>query len=109
MKEHDIVKATVSSIVDFGVFVKVNDQDGLVHISEISDKFVKDINDFFRVGDVIDLEVLSIDPHSNKLKLSYRSVKRASINRHFSIGFSTLQQQLPIWIDYKLKEIKHDG
>jgi general stress protein 13 len=109
MKEHDIVKATVTSIVDYGVFVKVNDQDGLIHISEISDKFVKDVNHFFRVGDVVDLEVIGIDPNTHKLKLSYKNVKRQTINRHFSKGFSTLQQQLPIWIKTKLKEIKHDG
>ena len=109
MKEHDIVKAVVTSIVDYGVFVKVNDQDGLVHISEISDKFVKNINDFFRVGDVIDLEVIGIDKATQKMKLSYKTIKRPSINRYFSPGFKTLEDQLPQWIDYKLKEIKHDG
>lgn len=109
MKEHDIVKAIVTSIVDYGVFVKVDDQDGLIHISEISDKFVKNVSDFFRVGDVIDLEVIGVDPSTHKLKLSYKSIKRQTINRYFSPGFKTLADQLPQWIDYKLKEIKHDG
>jgi general stress protein 13 len=109
MKKHDIVRATVTGIVDYGVFVKVQEQDGLIHISEISDKFVKDVNDFFRVGDIIDVEVLGIDPNTQKLKLSYKAIKRQSINRHFSIGFSSLEEKIPHWIEQKLKEIKKDG
>ena len=109
MKTQDIVRATVTGIVEYGVFVRVQEQDGLIHISEISDKFVKNINDFFRVGDVVDAEVLGIDPNTQKLKLSYKAVKRQSINRHFSIGFSSLEQKIPEWIDYKLKEIKKHG
>ena len=109
MKKQDIVRATVTGIVDYGVFVKVQEQDGLIHISEISDKFVKDVNDFFRVGDIIDVEVLGIDPNTQKLKLSYKAIKRQSINRHFSIGFSSLEEKIPHWIEQKLKEIKKDG
>jgi len=109
MKKHDIVRATVTGIVDYGVFVKVQEQDGLIHISEISDKFVKDVNDFFRVGDIIDVEVLGIDPNTQKLKLSYKAIKRQSINRYFSIGFSSLEEKIPHWIEQKLKEIKKDG
>jgi general stress protein 13 len=109
MKKQDIVRATVTGIVDYGVFVKVQEQDGLIHISEISDKFVKDVNDFFRVGDIIDVEVLGNDPITQKLKLSYKAIKRQSINRHFSIGFSSLKEKIPHWIEQKLKEIKKDG
>jgi general stress protein 13 len=109
MKEQKIVRATVTGIVDYGVFVRTDQQDGLIHISEISEKFVKDVNDFFRVGDVIDVEILGVDPATNKLKLSYKTIKRQSINRHFAIGFSSLNERLPLWIEEKVKEIKkHD-
>jgi predicted RNA-binding protein with RPS1 domain len=67
------------------------------------------VNDFFRVGDIIDVEVLGIDPNTQKLKLSYKAIKRQSINRYFSIGFSSLEEKIPEWIEQKLKEIKKDG
>ena len=109
MNIEDIVRATVTGVVEYGVFVKVGDVDGLIHISEISEKYVKDVSDFFRVGDMIDAKVIGIDADTKRLKLSYKQIKRKSINRFYSIGFTSLEEKLPEWIESKLKELKRRG
>ena len=50
MKNGDIVYGKITSIVGYGAFVQVDDYDGLVHISEFSDHFVRDINDYVHIG-----------------------------------------------------------
>ena len=53
MKTGDIVHAKVTNILGYGAFVKVDEYDGLVHISEFSDGFVRKINEFVNIGDEI--------------------------------------------------------
>ena len=50
MKPGDIVNGKITNILGYGAFVVVGDYDGLVHISEFSDNYVKNINDFVKVG-----------------------------------------------------------
>ncbi|MDD5293843.1 MAG: S1 RNA-binding domain-containing protein, partial [Candidatus Izemoplasmatales bacterium] len=73
MNVGDIVKGRITSIKPYGAFVKINDEvDGLIHISEMSDGFVKSIEDFLTVGDTVDLKVIKIT-EDNKVSLSYRA------------------------------------
>lgn len=108
MKIGDVVRGTVTGIQEYGVFVKVDEYDGLVHISEISDKYVRDVGDYLKVGDVVDLKVIELDQKHNKLKLSYKAIKEKKINRHFKLGFQSLENKLPKWKETKLKEIGKD-
>ena len=67
------LKGTVRNIVDFGAFVDIGvHQDGLVHISEMSDKYVKHPLDVVKVGDIVDVKVLSVDEKRGKISLSMR-------------------------------------
>lgn len=71
------LKGTVRNIVDFGAFVDIGvHQDGLVHISELSDKFVKHPLDVVKVGDIVNVKVLSIDEKRGKISLSMRDVNK---------------------------------
>ena len=68
------LKGTVRNIVDFGAFLDIGvHQDGLVHISELSDRFVKHPLDVVKVGDIVNVRVLSIDEKRGKISLSMRS------------------------------------
>ena len=68
------LKGTVRNIVDFGAFVDIGvHQDGLVHISEMSDRYVKHPLDVVSVGDIVDVRVLSVDEKRGKISLSMRS------------------------------------
>ncbi len=67
------LKGTVRNIVDFGAFVDIGvHQDGLVHISELADRFVKHPLDVVKVGDIVNVTVLSIDEKRGKISLSMR-------------------------------------
>lgn len=67
------LKGTVRNIVDFGAFVDIGvHQDGLVHISEMSDSYVKHPLDIVRVGDIVDVRVLSVDEKRGKIALSMK-------------------------------------
>lgn len=67
------LKGTVRNIVDFGAFVDIGvHQDGLVHISELSDRFVKHPLDVVKVGDIVAVRVLSVDEKRKKISLSMK-------------------------------------
>ena len=114
IKKGRIIRGTVSGIESYGVFVSCDDYyTGLIHISEISHGFVKNITDFVKIGDLIFVEILDVDEESGHLKLSIKNieykkniaVKRKKI-KETSLGFKTLEYRLPIWIDESLKKIK---
>ena len=72
-----VLKGTVRNIVDFGAFVDIGvHQDGLVHISELSDKYVKHPLDVVSVGDIVDVRVLSVDETRGKISLSMKDAKQ---------------------------------
>ena len=73
LKEGMELKGTVRNVIDFGVFVDIGvHQDGLVHISEMSDKFIKHPLDVVSVGDVINVKVLSVDKQRKRIQLTMK-------------------------------------
>ncbi len=61
--------------MDFGIFVDINvHQDGLVHISELSNKFVKDPADLFNVNDIVKVKVIGVDVAKKRISLSIKQV-----------------------------------
>ena len=73
LKEGMELKGTVRNVIDFGAFVDIGvHQDGLVHISEMSDKFIKHPLDVVSVGDVIKVRVLSVDKKRKRIQLSMK-------------------------------------
>ena len=76
LKENMILTGTVRNVTNFGAFVDIGIKgDGLVHISQISDKFVKNPMDELSVGDIVKVKVLSIDLEKNKVALSMKNIK----------------------------------
>ncbi|MFX0099582.1 MAG: Tex family protein [Candidatus Hodarchaeota archaeon] len=75
LKEGMIVKGTVRNVLDFGAFVDIGVKyNGLVHISQISNSFVKNPHDHLSVGDVIDVMVLDVDLQRKRIQLSIKEV-----------------------------------
>ena len=76
LKEGMILKGTVRNVIDFGVFVDIGvHQDGLVHISEITDrKFIKHPLEVVSVGDIVDVRVLSVDLKKKRIQLSMKGI-----------------------------------
>ena len=73
LKEGMVLKGTVRNVIDFGAFVDIGvHQDGLVHVSELSEKFVKNPSDIVSVGDIVKVKVIGIDQERQKVKLSMK-------------------------------------
>ena len=76
LKEGMILKGTVRNVIDFGAFVDIGvHQDGLVHISQISDKYIKHPLEVVSVGDVVDVKVISVDLNKKRIGLSMRGIR----------------------------------
>lgn len=76
IKEGMVLKGTVRNVVDFGAFVDIGiKNDGLVHKSQMSNKFVKDPMTVVTVGDVIDVKVIGIDLKTQKVSLTMKDIK----------------------------------
>ncbi|MBS5854788.1 MAG: RNA-binding transcriptional accessory protein [Clostridium sp.] len=73
LKEGMILTGTVRNVIDFGAFVDIGvKHDGLVHISELSEKFVKNPSDIVAVGDIVKVKVIGIDSERQKVQLSMK-------------------------------------
>jgi general stress protein 13 len=117
-----ITTGKVTGIQPYGAFIALNENtQGLVHISEITHGYVKDINEHLKVGDEVSVKVLSIDEQAGKIGLSIRATEEAPapvetakkkmpprkrpVNNPIQNevdemqGFNTLKEKLQEWID----------
>ena len=75
LKEGQLLTGTVRNITDFGAFVDIGvKHDGLVHLSELSDKFIKTPSEVVAIGDVVQVKVIEIDREKQKVKLSMKNI-----------------------------------
>jgi len=109
-KKGEVVKGIVSGIEPYGIFVKLDDNtSGLIHISEISTKFVRDTNEYVKIDETIFVKILDFDKN-NHITLSIKDIpyklKNSSPRRKIietKLGFKTLAYKLPIWIEENLR------
>lgn len=109
------ITGIVSGIQPYGAFIALDEEtQGLIHISEITYGFVKDINDFLKIGEEVDVEVLEVDEAAEKISLSIRSLLEVPptqrrdeetrkplqdrIDEGDSEGFNSLKEKLKEWI-----------
>ncbi|SEO72132.1 general stress protein 13 [Amphibacillus marinus] len=111
LTEGQVLTGKVTGVQPYGAFVALSDEvQGLVHISEVTHGFVKDINEFLTVGDEVNVKILSIDEEKNKYSLSIRATEEApkqtekpkqtkqSHNQTEEPGFNTLKDKLSEWL-----------
>jgi general stress protein 13 len=111
-----IIEGKVTGIQPYGAFVALNDEvQGLVHISEVTHGYVKDINEHLTVGDDVNVKVLNIDEKNNKVSLSIRATEEAPKQQKQaprkqttvihqqqgdgSAGFNSLKEKLEEWLE----------
>lgn len=112
-KVDDVVEGLVTGITEYGIFVSLDEYySGLIHISKISDDFVRDINHFVKVGETIKVRILEVDDSECHVKLSIKDLnyrisrkKRTPIKETGS-GFQILEDNLPNWINEKKEQEK---
>lgn len=109
----NVVVGYVTGIEKYGIFVNLDEYySGLIHISEISSNFVRDVNDYVNIGETIKMKILEVDEENHHVKLSIKNIdyrmekKKRNKIIETTRGFSTLKEQLNIWINDKIKEIE---
>lgn len=111
----DIIKAKVTAIKHYGAFIQTKDlTQGLIHISEIDNSFIVDINYHIKVGEIIEVKVLSYKDGKINASLNFNRNKKKNLeqerkldNSHFRYGFQTLQENLSIWKKKAENEIRN--
>ncbi|RFU70173.1 general stress protein 13 [Peribacillus saganii] len=119
-----VTTGKITGIQPYGAFVALDEStQGLVHISEITHGYVKDINEHLKVGDEVNVKVLSVDEEKGKIGLSIRATeeaperpasqaKKAPKKRQAAVktttesteGFNTLKDKLQEWIDQSQRD-----
>ena len=109
-KKNEVVEGLVTGIEKYGIFVSLDEYySGLIHISEISDGYVKDINNVVNIGETIKVRVLESDDEDFHVKLSIKDLDYR-INRHkvkiieTGSGFEILKNNLDKWINERNDE-----
>ncbi|HJH10150.1 MAG TPA: general stress protein 13 [Metalysinibacillus jejuensis] len=112
----DIVVGTVTGVQPYGAFIALDEHtQGLVHISEITYGFVKNVADFLSVGDTVKVKILEVDRKAEKISLSIRALQerppakrrdgapRKSLQDRVdeidANGFNSLRNKMQDWID----------
>ncbi|MBO5138727.1 MAG: S1 RNA-binding domain-containing protein [Bacilli bacterium] len=115
-KKDDIIKGTITGIEDYGIFVKLDDNyNGLIHISEISESFVKNVSDYAKIGELVDGKIIEIDEEKHQIKLSIKRINHENNKKtknkiiETKSGFKHLKLYLNTWIDKKLEEINKNN
>ncbi len=111
MKKGDIVKGRVTAIKSYGAFVQIDESlDGLVHISEVSDNYVKSVEDYLSEGKTYKFMVID-QKDDSKVSLSYKRLhtRKKRLEIHLKSGFKPLKENLSQWIDsFDLNERSHE-
>lgn len=108
IKKDDELIVKITGIKEYGVFFEYYDYSGLIHISELSDRFIKNVGDFFKKDELIKIKVIGIDYDNKRISGSYKQIDEKKINRYFDIGFDSLEEKTDIMINNKLKEIREN-
>ena len=94
LREGMILQGVVTNVTAFGAFVDIGvHQDGLVHVSHLANRFIKDPNDAVQVGQVVKVKVLSADPQRKRIALSIREAEAKSTARPAHKGELSNQQE----------------
>ena len=111
-KNNQVIKCLVSGIEKYGIFVNIDKSySGLIHISEVSSEFVRDLNDYVQKGDMIYAKIIEIDENNKQMKLSIKDIDyKNSGEKKKSLespnGFMPLKNALGVWTKEKLQEIE---
>lgn len=115
----DFIVGTVTKVKPYALFLNFDKNAiGMLHISELSDKYVRDIESFASIGDQIKVKVLSIDETNGFLRVSLKQVdekdrffvKSKKENKFANVkesGFKDLEEKLPIWIEETIKKARN--
>ena len=113
-----VVTGKVTGIQPYGAFVMLDDEtQGLIHISECKHGYTKDLNELLTIDETIEVMILDIDEYTKKISLSLRTMqepkkqqyhptKRRHRHKQDKIGFQSIREALPKWIEQAKRDEK---
>ena len=116
VKVGQIVEGRITGIQPYGAFVVLEDGiTGLIHISEISDGYVKDVGRFVQMKETVTVKVIDVDENANQARLSLKAVHPTSFRKvrgrrkdwrlpEMKLGFTSIEEKMDEWINQALKE-----
>ncbi|MGN1182336.1 MAG: S1 RNA-binding domain-containing protein [Faecalibacillus sp.] len=119
IKRGDIIDVKITGIQPYGAFALLPDNSsGLIHISEISDKFVKSVDSYVHINDMVRVKVIDFDRTSNHAKLSLKAIDNRFRRKDKKVlyknprkpivetpkGFQSLEQALQNWLEQGVME-----
>ncbi len=120
-KVGDIIIGKVNQVRPYALFLSFEGGvNGLLHISELSDDYIRDIERFGSVGDEMKVKVLSIDPENGFLRVSYKAIPdsekysthssdKRGLPQFDEADFTDLEEKLPEWINNTLEKAKEEN
>ncbi len=120
LKIGQILEGTITGIQAYGAFVMFDENtSGLIHISEISDGYVKDVKNFVNIKDKVSVKVIDIDEAGKQARLSLKATQMTTFRKarmkqkkyylpENKIGFKSVAEAMPNWIEDAKKEINND-
>lgn len=113
----DVVEGVITGIQPYGAFIKIDDHhNGLLHISEISDDYIKDVYEYLRIREKIKVKILDVgeDEYHYKLSLKALNSRPKRLNKYHQyyalpkmpLGFKSIKDHLDEWITEAKEDIK---
>ena len=109
---NDVIYVTITSITPYGAFVKADyGYTGLIHISEITGKYIGNIDKYFSIGNIVEAVITDIDEDKKQLSLSTKGIipnlDKGNNLEEDNLGFLNLKNMLPKWIKSTKKELEN--
>lgn len=113
-----VVEGVVTGIQNYGIFVSLdNDNQGLIHISELKHSYIKNIHNELKIGQKLKVKVIDIDEYTKKISLSRRALKKRVpyryakktyfTNNKKKIGFISIAKELDNWINQAMDDLDY--
>jgi general stress protein 13 len=116
-----IVEGKITGIQPYGAFVSLDHHtSGLIHISEISDGYVRDVGEYVHVGDTVSVKIIDFDAKTSQARLSLKALRHTHVRSQYrpmgrkgsppvmKIGFRSIAEKLPQWIREAQEEKTHE-
>lgn len=109
-----IINGKITGITKYGIFVKISDEyTGMIHISEISNRFIKELERLYVLDESIEAKIIEIDEEKKQLKLSTKEFSSSNCRKKLiqeqGRGFEPLKEKLDFWVEEKLNDLKKEG
>ena len=108
-KVGDIISGSISGIKPYGIFIKFEDITGFCHISNVSNKFIRDLNELYKIRDMVTAKIIEIDSEKQRLNVSIKDVSYKKRNRYHNAPIEYKKEPEPKTFEDMLQKFIKDS